>query len=198
MTSTGRTLRLAVYECDDDTRHNRSFTLVDNNLVSHNIQPIILVITSCLALSQAKIRALTIETLPDESGALNTPLPVDSWKTILSALPEIHLILFHDDSSRWTPNFLLAISPSASNTQNQLPCPTMRSLQLCPTSDLSPDSPTSSLSLAWQTIQSLEARAAFGTSLWILKIPFGDNETATKLKSLVYHISFWVSGSVCL
>jgi hypothetical protein len=195
--STGRMLYVNVYELDDVYRRHRSFTLVDDNLVSNGIQSIVLALASCLELSQAQIGALTLDTLADDSGALSTPPSVDSWQEILFALPKMQLILFHHDSAGWTPNVLLALSPSASKPHNQLPCLTMRSLQLCPysnTSDLHPDLPTSPLSLARTTVQALSARADLGASpLWTLKLDFGDDETTTKLKCLVYTIDFWVS-----
>jgi hypothetical protein len=195
--STGRELRVNVYETDDVYRHRRAFTLVDNNIISNGIQSIVLAIASCLELSQARIGALAVETFPDDSGTLSIPPSVDTWQAILFAVPKTQLIVFYHDSAGWTPNVLLALSPSASETQDKLPCPTLRSLQLCPysnSSDLHPDSATSPLSLAQATIQLLTARANFGASpLWTLKLNFGDDQTAIILKWLVYILEFWVS-----
>jgi hypothetical protein len=194
--SVGRQLQMDVYELDHADRY-KSFILVDDNLVSQDIQPIILAITSCFALSQAKIGALSIETSPDASGTLSTPPSIGSWQTILSALPKVNAIVFHCDSSGWAPNFLLALAPSASRTHDQLLCPMIQSLDLSPCSNVSgfhPNSPISSLSLAQATVQALEARASFGASpLWILELDFGDDETTTKLKRLVYDTTFRVS-----
>jgi hypothetical protein len=195
--STGRMLRINVYEMDDVYRHHQAFTLVDDNIISNGTQSIILAIASCLELSQAQIGALTVETLADDSGTLSIPPSVDTWQAILFAVVKTELILFHNDCAGWTPNVLLALSPSASKTHNKLPCPTLRSLQLCPDSntlDLHLDSSTSPLSLARATIEVLSARADFGASpLWTLKLNFGDDQTAIRLKWLVYTMEFWVS-----
>ena len=64
---------------DDGYGIDRSFTLVDNNLISDGAHSIFLAITSCFALSQAAIGALSIETSPDDLGVTGTPLSVESW-----------------------------------------------------------------------------------------------------------------------
>ena len=63
---------------DDGYGNDRSFTLVDNSLISDGAHSIFLAIT-CFALSQAAIGALSIETSPDDLGVTGTPLSVESW-----------------------------------------------------------------------------------------------------------------------
>jgi F-box-like len=192
---TGRTLRVNIYEMDDVYRHHRGLTFVDDSLISNDTQSIILAIASCLDLSRAQIGALIIDTLPDDSGTSSISPSVDIWQAILFTVPTIELLMFYHDSAGWTPNILLALSPSASNIHDKLPCPTLRTLNLGPnTSDIHPDSFTSPLNLARTTIQILSARADFGASpLWILKLNFGDDQTAIRLKWLVYILEFRVS-----
>jgi hypothetical protein len=195
--STGRILRVNIYEMDDVYRHHRGLTLVDDSLISNGTQSIILAIASCLDLSRAQIGALIIDTLPGDSGSLSISPPVDIWQAILLTVPKMELIVFYHDSAEWTPNVLLALSPSASKIHDKFPCPTLRFLQLAPysnTSDIHPDSSTSPLNLARTTIQVLSARADFGASpLRTLKLNFGDDQTAIRLKWLVYTMKFWVS-----
>jgi hypothetical protein len=180
---------IRVREVDDGYGNDRSFTLVDNNLISDGAHSIFLAIAPCFALSQAAIGALRVETSPDDLGVTSTPLSVESWRTILSAVPNVRAAVFHRDSSGW---ILRALCSSTSTSHDQLPCPPMRAIYLGPpsaASDSHPNCATSSLSLARATVETLKACADFGAApLRLLQLSCGDDETTTKLKSLVHFL----------
>jgi hypothetical protein len=189
--SAGRSLSAYVYDLDDFNRHNRSFTVVDDSLSGYGgCQLIVSAITSCLALSQVDIGAILVDTRLDETvGYCGGHPSVHTWLTILFALSKITLVLFYRDACGWLEGFLVALSPSPGS--GQIPCPKLKHIELYPNT---PDSVTPPVEIAQATVQMLEARARCGAShLWVLGMPFGDDETTTKLKSLVHYPTFWVS-----